>query len=95
MEVKTCDVISRQQPLFYGEPQGSVLGPLLFIICGMLVSAIIPKHNVKYDIYANDVKFYTEFHRDQPGEMEDAIEIIQRCIPDVKTIYDNQTFGAK
>ena len=32
------------------------------------------------------MKFYTEFHRDQPGEIEDAIEIIQRCTPDINRL---------
>ena len=90
--VETCDAISRQQPLFCDVVHGSVLGPLLFIICGMLITAIFPKHNAKYDIYADDMKYYTEFHRNQPGEIEDAIGIIQRCTPDVKRMMPGKHF---
>ena len=36
------------------------------------------------------MKVYTEFHRDQPSEIEDVIEIIQRCTP-----YINRLMIAK
>lgn len=49
-------LISDQRPLTRGVPQGSILGPLLFIIYGAdIIKAI--KH-CKYHLYADDVQLY-------------------------------------
>ena len=39
-------------------PQGSVLGPLLFVLCTVDVGSIIKRHDLENHCYANDMQLY-------------------------------------
>ena len=91
LAIKIGDVVSRQQRLDCGIPQGSVLGPLLFTIYCMPISSIFAKHGVNYHMYADDTQLYVEFPRNRPTDAENAAHRIGNCVTDLtRWLTDHQ-----
>ena len=80
LAVKIEDAISRRQQLNYGGHQGSVLGPLLFTIYCMPLTAIFTRHHLKY----HDTQLYVNFPRNQPCDADIATRRIEACATDMK-----------
>ena len=70
----SCDLV-------IGVPQGSILGPLLFILYTKDLQAIVSRHGMSVHLYADDTQIYFSFdvHSDKPD-----IEVIKECFNDIK-----------
>jgi len=64
----------------HGVPQGSVIGPLLFILYTADVTAIAALHSVRVNIYADDTQLYTFCSAADGATMSAQL---LRCIDDV------------
>ena len=63
-----------------GVPQGSVIGPINFILFSAPLQDIIAAHGVQFVVYADDTQLYLTF---QPQDREAALNKIESCIADI------------
>jgi retron-type reverse transcriptase len=68
-------------PLKYGVPQGSVLGPLLFLLYTQPLSNVIDNHSVSHCEFADDTQLYDSSH---PSQVQSLLSSTEHCISDVK-----------
>ena len=71
--VKVEDSYSSRRQIFSGVPQGSPLGPLLFLIYINDLPEIIPSHTC-IKLYADDIKLFTKHENDyKTAELQQAL----------------------
>ena len=77
--------LSDSLPLDWGVPQGSCLGPLLYIIYSSKLFNIIERHLPNSHCYVDDSQIYLSFKPDDLSSQQNAITATQNCIDDIRS----------
>ena len=68
-----------------GVPQGSSLGPRLFMMFLSPVGDICRKHNIIFHFYADDSQIYMTFKPALDGDKEECLHNLEHCIEEIRT----------
>jgi hypothetical protein len=76
---------SKRFELKNGVPQGSCLGPLLFVLYLSKLFQILEGHLPDAHTFADDNQLYVSFQPDSMSEQLSAVTAMENCIDDIKT----------
>ena len=75
--VKIKDIFLDKVTLSYGVPQGSMLGPVFFILYTTPLSAIISSFDINHHLYADDTQIYMSL---SVSKAKESLEKLQHCL---------------
>ena len=78
------DEISKPKQLDCGVPQGSCLGPVLFLLYASGLFQVVNKHLPTAHAYADDSQIYLPFRPHSSASQDLAVSAIESCVADVR-----------
>ena len=78
-------VESSETTLSQGVPQGSVLGPVLFLLYTAPLGNICCRHRILFHSYADDQQTYLSFKPSVGNSRETCITNLQNCIDEIRS----------
>ena len=79
--VSLNNTLSSTQRLCFGVPQGSVLGPILYILYTTPLGSLIRNHKFIYHMYADDSQIYMSI---KPSKIEELVSNVEICINSIR-----------
>ena len=76
--------LSKDVPLEFGDPQGSVMGPLLFTLYLKPVADILERHNIRYHMYAGDIQIYLTCDPTQRENVNQTLSKMTTAMSEIK-----------
>ena len=76
--------VSSSCELEIGVPQGSILGPLFFILYTKELQDLVESHGLNIHLYADDTQIYLSFNSKDPQDAHDMKAKLAECFTDIK-----------
>ena len=82
--IDSVTLMSSPVALSFGEPQGFVLGLILYTLYTCPLGSICTKHDINYHIYADNQQIYLSFKPSKAGDKENCIRRLEMCMSEIR-----------